>query len=110
MMTFDPDVLRLYVAHGFRPTPEGVRLKCDPEHEARTFEQGAMHATWDVLPEITTRVAVLASDDGEGPAAVAPGIADRLPNSTFAELAGTTHFLPFTDPALIAGLIADAAD
>ncbi len=35
MMAFDPDVLRLYVAHGFRPSPEGVRLKCDPEHEAR---------------------------------------------------------------------------
>jgi pimeloyl-ACP methyl ester carboxylesterase len=109
MNTFDPDVLRLYVAHGFRPAPEGVRLKCDPEHEARTFEQGAFHRTWELLPEIETRVVVLASDDAEGPATIAPEVAERLPNSTFAELVGTTHFAPFTDPGRMAGLIVDAA-
>ena len=84
MMNFDPDVLRLYVAHGFRPSPEGVRLKCDPEHEARTFENGGLHRTWDLLPEITTRVVVVTGVvDGSGPAAIAEAIADRLPNSIF---------------------------
>ncbi len=109
MSAFDPDVVRLYVAHGFRPAPEGVRLKCDPEHEARTFEQGAVHRTWNLLPEIGTRVVVLASDDGDGPAAVAAQIAERLPHATYDELPGSSHFAPFTDPAGMAALIAAAA-
>ena len=58
MNTFDPEVVRLYVAHGFRSAPEGVRLKCDPEYEARTFESGGLHRTWDLLPDISTRVVV----------------------------------------------------
>ena len=33
----DDDCLRLYVGHGFRSAPEGVRIVCDPEHEARTL-------------------------------------------------------------------------
>ncbi|MGI9646345.1 MAG: alpha/beta fold hydrolase [Ilumatobacteraceae bacterium] len=106
LQQFDPDVLRLYVAHGFRPAPEGVRLKCDPEHEARTFEQGAVHTTWDLLPEIGTRVVVIGSGDGDGPALIAPLIAERLPNATFVELPEATHFAPFVDPAGIADLIA----
>ena len=109
MMNFDPDVLRLYVAHGFRPSPEGVRLKCDPEHEARTFENGGLHRTWDVLPEITTRVVVVTGVlDGQGPAAIAEGIAERLPNSTFLSRPEFNHFGPFVDPAGFAQLIADS--
>jgi alpha-beta hydrolase superfamily lysophospholipase len=82
LAAFDPDVLRLYVAHGFRPAPEGVRLNCDPEHEARTFEASRDHETWDRLGE-------------------------RLPNAELVELADTTsHFWPFVDPGAVAALIA----
>ncbi len=109
LQQFDPDVLRLYVAHGFRPAPEGVRLKCDPEHEARTFEQGAIHSAWDLLPEIEVRVVVVASGDGGGPALIAPEVVDRLPNARLVELPEATHFGPFVDPVGIAELIADAA-
>ena len=109
LQQFDTDVLRLYVAHGFRPAPEGVRLKCDPEHEARTFEQGAIHTAWDLLPEIDTRVVVVGSGDGEGPARIAPEIAERLPNATFVEWPTANHFGPFVDPVGTARLIADAA-
>jgi pimeloyl-ACP methyl ester carboxylesterase len=108
MNAFDPDVLRLYVAHGFRPAPEGVRLKCDPEHEARTFETGSAHRTFDLLGEIETPVVVVASGDGEGPAAVAPLVADRLPNCRLVELPEVDHFAPFVDPAATAELIASA--
>ena len=108
MNAFDPDVLRLYVAHGFRPAPEGVRLKCDPEHEARTFEASATHHTFEVLGQIETPVVVIASGDGQGPAAVAPLVADRLPNGRLIELPATNHFLPFVDPASVAELIASA--
>ena len=108
MNAFDPDVLRLYVAHGFGPAPEGVRLKCDPEHEARTFENGSTHRTFEILHEIETPVVVIASGDGEGPAAVAPLVAERLPNSRFVELPEADHFAPFVEPSSTAKLIAAA--
>lgn len=103
----DPDVLRLYVAHGFRSAPEGVRLVCDPEHEATTFENGARHRMWDVLAEIDTRVVVIGSGDAEGPALVADGIAERLPDCTFIHQPDATHFGPFVDPEGAAQLIVD---
>jgi len=110
MQFFDPDVLRLYVGHGFRPAPEGVRLTCGPEHEARTFEKSASHNTWDVLSEIETRVVVVAGGDAKGPAQAAAGIAERLPNSLLIEQPESDHFEPFIDPAGTADLIAEMAD
>ena len=109
LMAFDPDVLRLYVAHGFRPAPEGVRLKCDPEHEARTFEMGGSHDTWSILPEIETPVTVLAGRvDGGGPAQVAGPVADRLANATFTQHDDWNHFAPFIDPASMAAIVRTA--
>ena len=109
MMAFDPDVLRLYVAHGFRPSPEGVRLKCDPEHEARTFDTGGIHSTWGVLPEIETRVVVVAGKVDEfGPAAIAREIAEALPNASYVEHDEWNHFTPFIDPAAMAALVREA--
>jgi pimeloyl-ACP methyl ester carboxylesterase len=109
MDLFDPDVLRLYVAHGFRPAPEGVRLKCDPEHEARTFESSSEHDTWDLLPRIETPVVIVASGDGQPPAMVARLVADRLPNAKLVDLPSTNHFWPYIDPAATADLIASYA-
>ncbi len=110
MMAFDPDVLRLYVAHGFRPSPEGVRLKCDPEHEARTFDTGGAHTTWAELPHIDTKVVVVAGRVDEfGPAAIAREIAEALPNATYVEHDEWNHFTPFIDPAAMAELVRNAA-
>jgi pimeloyl-ACP methyl ester carboxylesterase len=109
MMAFDPDVLRLYVAHGFRPAPEGVRLKCDPEHEARTFDTGGTHTTWGDLPEIDTRVVVVAGKVDEfGPAAIAREIAEALPNASYIENDDWNHFTPFIEPAAMAALVREA--
>jgi pimeloyl-ACP methyl ester carboxylesterase len=110
MMTFDPEVVRLYVAHGFRPAPEGVRLKCDPEHEARTFDTGGTHTTWARLPEIGTRVVVVAGKVDEfGPAAIAREIAEALPNADYIGHDDWNHFTPFVEPVAMAKLIRDAA-
>ncbi|MEL6891333.1 MAG: alpha/beta hydrolase [Actinomycetota bacterium] len=105
----DPDCLRLYVGHGFRPAPEGVRIVCAPDHEAGTFLGGARHRTWDLLPEIQTRVVVIGSGDGAGPSQVAEGVAEQLPNSLFIHQPDATHFQPLVDPAGTADLIADMA-
>lgn len=109
MMAFDPDVLRLYVGHGFRPAPEGVRLKCDPETEAGTFDTGGSHETWAALPEIETPVVVMAGDVSEyGPASVAVEIAARLPNATYVQRDDWNHFTPFIDPPAMAAQIRSA--
>ncbi len=109
MMAFDPDVLRLYVAHGFRPSPEGVRLRCEPEHEARTFDTGGSHTTWGHLPEIETPVMVVAGKvDEYGPAAIAREISEQLPNATYIQRDEWNHFTPFIDPPAMAALIVEA--
>ena len=110
MQSFHPDALRAYVEHGVRPSDEGVTLKCEPEHEARTFEQGGLHRTWDLLAEIRTRVVVVAGVVEEyGPASVSARIADELPNASYLELPHLDHFAPFTHPAELAELVAAAA-
>ena len=60
MNAFHPDALHSYVDYGFATQPDGsVSLKCNPEHEARTFDTGGAHSTWIVLHEIETRVVVV---------------------------------------------------
>lgn len=106
---FTPDALCAYVEHGFRPSDEGVTLRCDPEHEARTFEQGGLHGTWDLLDHITTPVIVVAGAGAEmSPAAFAGPIAERLPRSTYLQLDHLDHFGPMTHPDEVAELVADA--
>lgn len=110
MQMFDPDVRRLYVAHGFRAAPEGVRLKCAPEHEARTYESSSTGGMFTKLCEVDTPVVVIGSGDGDGPAIIAPMVAEQLPHSTFIERSDLNHFGPFVDPASIAQMITDAID
>jgi pimeloyl-ACP methyl ester carboxylesterase len=107
-MSFCPDVVRLYVAHGFRPSPEGVRLKCDPEHEARTFDMGGSHGTFAALGEIATPVTVMAGNaDAGGPGTIAGPVADALPNATLVQREDWDHFTPFVDPSAMAAAIRD---
>jgi len=111
MMGFDPVALRNYVDHGFVATDEGVRLRCDPEHEARTFETGGVHRTWDLLPEITTPVVIVAGAPSEmSPAAIARPISELLPSARFIELDHLDHFGPMTHPAEMASLITSLVD
>lgn len=49
MNAFDPRALHAFVNHGFKDISDFVELKCAPEHEARNFEMGAIHQTWDQL-------------------------------------------------------------
>ncbi len=107
---FVPEALRAYVDHGFVDTADGIALACDPELEARTFEKGGDQHSWDLLPEIRTRVVVVAGKvEDVGPSAVAAEIAERLPNSRYVECPELDHFGPMTDPRDMARVIADAA-
>ena len=66
---FTPEALRAYVDHGFADTPDGrVRLKCDPEHEARTYEMGPRHHTFEHLGRVRCPVLVIGGNpDGNPP-------------------------------------------
>lgn len=103
-----PAALRAYVDHGFRPTSEGVTLKCTPAHEAATFEMGQRQRTWELLPKIETPcVIVTGRDEGAGPSSMAAAVADRLPNAELVRLDELDHFGPMSEPAKIAQLIID---
>ncbi len=73
----DPEVLSLYVDHGFEDTPDGtIRLKCQPETEARTFEGSAGHDIYTRLGEVRCPVLVMAAPAADGtPAAFADDVA-----------------------------------
>ena len=99
----DPAALRAYVDHGLRDEPDGtVRLKCEPEVEARTFDGGMAHRTFDHLGEVTVEVTVAMSGDGGPPAQVAPLVAEALPAGRLERHPGLTHFGPMEDPAATA--------
>jgi pimeloyl-ACP methyl ester carboxylesterase len=107
MAAFDPEVRHLYVAHGFRPDPDGgVRLKCRPRDEARVYEMGAHHPAWGLLPAVTGPVTVVrGTTDGFGPAAMSEPVADRLPHGRLEAHDDLDHFGPMTAPAAIADSI-----
>lgn len=111
MQAFDPAALDAYVRYGFGRDPDGpgVRLKCEPEHEARTFDQSGRNTTWELLPEIKVATLVMAGViDESRPAAVAASIAERLPNGRYLSLPHLDHFGPMTHPGEVADLVAGA--
>jgi pimeloyl-ACP methyl ester carboxylesterase len=112
MSTFAPEALRAYVAGGLRPDPEGgFVLACEPEHEARTFETGGTHRTWEVLEEITTPAWVVAGRlDAAQPSRLAADIAARLPAGSYVQMDDLDHFGPMTHPERIADLVIGLAD
>jgi pimeloyl-ACP methyl ester carboxylesterase len=113
LSTLDPAALDAYVRYGFYPDVDGagVRLKCEPELEARTFEEGATQRTWELLPEIAVPVVVVSGRvEEQGPSRFAEPMADALPDGRYVELTELDHFGPMTQPGLIADLVARAAE
>jgi len=106
------DALRAYVMHGFRAQHDGISIKCSPEHEARTYEMGAIHETWNDLPKLRVPVWLVSGEvNPHTPGAIAALIADELPGSTLVQWNDLGHFGPMQDPQRFAQLIAhvDAA-
>jgi pimeloyl-ACP methyl ester carboxylesterase len=107
-----PDALRAYVLHGFRAQQDIVSIKCSPEHEARTYEMGAIHETWNDLPKLRVPVWLVSGEViPHTPGAIAALIANEIPGSTLVQWTDLGHFGPMQDPQRFAQLIAqvDAA-
>ena len=108
MATFHPDALRAYVDHGFEPAgggrgDGGVRLRCRPEWEARTYEMGSRHGTFSRLGEVTCPVTIAWGSETTTfwPGAFEAQVA-RLRIGRGERLDGLGHFGPFEAPAAVA--------
>ena len=101
-----PDALHAYVIHGFRSRHDGISIKCSPEHEARTYEMGAIHETWNELPKLRVPVWLVSGEViPHTPGAIAALIANEIPGSTLVQWNDLGHFGPMQDPQRFAQLI-----
>ena len=102
--TMRADVLRAYVDDGFVDLPDGsVRLACEPEDEARTFEsETKVHTATvaDVAASVT--VAVGRDEEGPNPARLGPGLVAALARAELVTRLELGHLGPFQDPVLVA--------
>lgn len=111
MNVFTAATMQAYVRFGFEPGDDGqVHLKCRPEHEARTYEAGGNHGTWDRLGEIEVPVWVVCGlPEPMQPSARTEELANRIPGARYIELDHLGHFGPMQAPAEIAAIIAEAS-
>ena len=105
----DAEVLDAYVEHGFVETDDGVRLACDPEVEARTFEMGGRHDAFKRMHEVACPVTLLCGEHSNaiGPEALALQ-AEKLADVETDVWTGHGHFAPLVDPERAAASIVNA--
>ncbi len=108
---FTPEALAQYVRHGFREGEDGhVHLRCRPEHEARTYEAGGNHRTWERLGDLTVPVWVVCGLPEEmQPSARTKTLAERIPDMRYIQLDHLGHFGPMQAPGEIAAIVAEAS-
>jgi pimeloyl-ACP methyl ester carboxylesterase len=104
MNTFTPAALEAYVRFGLAPGADGhVHLKCTPEHEARTYEMGGAHRTFERLGDLRVPARYLSGRVEVGqPSAFTELLAERTPGAAYHRLDHVGHFGPMEDPATIA--------
>ena len=105
---FDPECMQQYVRGGFRPYGDGsVHLKCLPEIEARTYEAGGNHRTWDRLGELRLPVWVLSgAPQPMQPSSRIAALTEQIPHARYMQLDHLGHFGPMQAPAEIAAIVA----
>ena len=105
-----PAALAAYVEHGFEELDDGsLRLRCEPEVEAQTYEMGMRHDAFARLGEVRCPVTVLRGRvDRPGPASVAPLVAEALLAGVLEDHPELGHFGPLEDPAAMAASIRSA--
>jgi pimeloyl-ACP methyl ester carboxylesterase len=103
----DPEVLQAYVDHGFEAAPgDGVRLKCDPEHEAVVYETATAHDAYARLRQIACPVVVACGSASDGcPPDRGLAHAQRLPAGRHEVLDGLGHLGPLQRPDQVAASV-----
>lgn len=104
----DPEALQAYVDHGFEDAGDGgVRLKCDPEHEAMVYEMATAHDAYARLAEVACPVVVACGSASDGcPPERGWAHAQRLPRGGHAVLDGLGHLGPLERPDQVAASVA----
>ncbi len=107
MASFHPMAREAYVRHGFRPREDGtVELKCLPEHEARTYETGGTHSTWNDLRQVTVPTWVVSGAPAPfQPSGIAARIAESIPGARYVQFDDMGHFGPLEKPSVLATLV-----
>jgi len=106
LVSFHPAAREAYVRHGFKPSADGIELKCLPEHEARTYETGGTSGAWDDLPGVTVPTWVVSGALAAfQPSSFAIRVAERIPGSTYVQYDEMGHFGPLEKPDMIAELV-----
>lgn len=105
--TWPDEWLRAYTDHAFRPEGDGVRLRCDPAWESRTFAM-VEHWPWRFVKHIKSPVLILTAEHGS---TCSESSRKRLkamrPDWDIRVMPGTSHFLPMEKTADIARLASD---
>jgi pimeloyl-ACP methyl ester carboxylesterase len=106
----DPAVLDAYVEHGFATMADGsLQLKCLPEYEARTFENGGSNDAVERLGEVDCPVTLVYGDAPDSfPPAMAEAVSSRLRHVELRTAVGLGHLGPLEAPATIAADIVHA--
>ena len=104
---FQPDSLRAYVDYGFNVQPDGsATLKCAPEHEARTFETGGIHETWEDLGKLQVPTWFVSGAFIEhSPSSFTEMISNCVDGSTYVQWNDLGHFGPMQNSKRFADLI-----
>lgn len=101
LSTLRADALAAYVEHGFEDLPDGtVRLKCDPESEARTFECETK-MTLDRVGAITVPTVIGVGSDEPTSELFGGPLAEAMADATLIRYPHLGHFGPLQDPATI---------
>ncbi len=106
---WDPEVLDLYIDHGFADGPEGLTIKCEPAVEADNYREGGNHDTWDRLSELDIPVVLVTgerSDTHHG--GYLDALVGRFPNVELVVIGGAGHLVPMERPEAIADLVVSA--
>lgn len=100
--TWDDQILRLYVEHGFADRPDGsVELKCSPETESLMYVKGSHGWPADqMMPHVRCPVLLVRGEESEVlSAADAERTASLLADCRLVAIPGG-HFAPFEHPRL----------
>lgn len=102
LSTLRADALAAYVEHGFADNPDGsVRLKCEPESEARTFECETK-MTLDRVSDLDVHAVIGVGGDEPTSTLFGEPLAQAMRNATLIRYPNLGHFGPLQDPASIA--------
>jgi pimeloyl-ACP methyl ester carboxylesterase len=105
--SWQPEVLRLYVDHGFRDLPNGqVELKCPGWVEAQGYKASPTTNPWPHLASVECPVLIVrAGESRVFSEAIAAELAATLPHAHLISVPGRSHALPMEDPSLVARLV-----